>query len=571
MKASCPATPVRDDTPAERPPRGREGEGRGEGRGGSGLAVVPVRAGASADGAYDVWMAEITGVSLTVGLEIHVELSTRTKMFTRAPNPAHPAHDGAAPNTLIDPVVVALPGALPVMNERAIDLSIMVGLALGCSIAPLSVWDRKSYFYPDLPKGYQISQYALPLCFDGAMDVPPANADGTADFDGDQQRIGIIRAHLEEDTGKLLHEAPGGRTIPDSILDLNRAGTPLLEIVTAPDFTDTDRVVVFAQMLRNICRFLDVTEGVMQRGHMRFEPNINTTLLLDDGRSVKTPIVEVKNLNSFRALRGAIEYELREQPARWLEDGREMGPGAKTTRGWDDTRMVTLLQREKEDAHDYRYFPDPDLLPVRVDAGRLERIRAGIPELPAARAARYRDEYGLSPKDAAALTGERDLCLFFEAVVRCASEDGVDVVTSGKLGANMLLQSGLKRSNETGTPVPSLGITAAQVAGIVALRSEGSVSASNADTLFGLLTDPEDDRDPGALADASGMRLVTDTGALEGWCREALAAHPEIAADVRAGKQQAVGRLIGAVMQASGGSADAKAVRAMLIKMIDGD
>jgi len=301
--------------------------------------------------------ATIVATRLKVGLEVHVELDTRTKMFTRAGNPASAEFEGAAPNTLIDPVVLALPGALPVLNERAIELSIRVGLALGCSIAEVTRWDRKSYFYPDLPKGYQISQYALPLCFDGSVDWP-------IEPDGSEKRIGIVRAHLEEDAGKLLHEAPGGRPIDHSIVDLNRAGTPLLEIVTQPDFTTPEQVVNFARTLRTVCRFVGASRCVMQKGHIRFEPNINCVLEMDDGRTVTTPITEIKNLNSFRSLEMAIRAELAAQPERWREDGREMGPGEKVTRGWDDAKNATFVQREKEDAHDYRYFPDPDLLPT---------------------------------------------------------------------------------------------------------------------------------------------------------------------------------------------------------------
>ena len=329
---------------------------------------------------------------LKVGLEIHVELQTRSKMFTRTPNVAHPDFEDAPPNTLVDPVVAALPGTLPVMNRAAVEMSMLVGLALGCDIARFSKWDRKNYYYPDLPKGYQISQYDLPLCHDGEFMIRTD--------EGDDRRIGIIRAHLEEDTGKLGHDLPGGSTFEGSLVDLNRAGTPLLEIVTHPDFDRAEDVVTFGQELRVLCRFLGVTQGVMQRGHMRFEPNINLEMELEDGRVVKTPIVEVKNLNSFRAVRGAIEHEYDRQEVEWRETGREMGPGAKSTYGWDDEKMVTVLQREKEDAHDYRYFPDPDLVPVVVDDAWLEEVRAQLPELPAARRTRYVDDFGLREKDA---------------------------------------------------------------------------------------------------------------------------------------------------------------------------
>jgi aspartyl-tRNA(Asn)/glutamyl-tRNA(Gln) amidotransferase subunit B len=529
--------------------------------------------------------AEIRRVDPIIGLEVHVELATRTKMFSRCPNPAHPESQSAEPNTLIDPTVLALPGALPVINRAAVEMSIMVGQALGCSTARLSRWDRKSYFYPDLPKGYQISQYQLPLCFDGAVELPALDAAGGPDFSAGAAaaRIGILRAHLEEDTGKLLHEAPagsaggsaGGRPIEDTILDLNRAGTPLLEIVTAPDFTSADQVVLFARTLRNICRFLRVSEGDMQKGHMRFEPNINCSLTLADGRVVKTPIVEVKNLNSFRSLKGAIEYELAHQPQRWREDRLEMGPGAKRTRGWSDTRLATLLQREKEDVHDYRYFPDPDLPPVAIGDGWLREIRARVPELPMARMRRYIAEYGLPPKDAAALTDERDVCLLYEAAVDAATERGLDAPQAGRAGANLLLQAGAKRANERGGLVSDLPITAAQIAGIALLRESGEISATSADELFGLFCGEGKgagailaDADPAVVAEQMGLLVVRDEGQLDAWCEQAIRENEAAAADVRAGRQQALGRLIGAVMKLSGGAADARRVRVTLLERL---
>jgi aspartyl-tRNA(Asn)/glutamyl-tRNA(Gln) amidotransferase subunit B len=322
----------------------------------------------------------IEGVNtrLMVGLEIHVELSTRTKMFTSAPNVAHRDYDAAAPNTLLSPIVVGLPGTLPVINKRAVEMSMLVGLALGCEISRFTKWDRKSYYYPDLPKNYQISQYDKPLCEGGALEVPRSDEPGAP-----MKTIRIIRAHLEEDAGKLLHEWPGGGKIDYSIVDLNRAGTPLLEIVTEPDFDSADQAVAFGQMLRHICRHLGVSEGVMQKGHMRFEPNINV-IIEKDGEEYRTPIVEIKNLNSFKALHGSITYEHQRQVEEFLDTGRVMRMGAKSTRGWDDGRMITFLQREKEDAHDYRYFPDPDLVPVVVDDDWLDCVRSQMSELPRA-------------------------------------------------------------------------------------------------------------------------------------------------------------------------------------------
>jgi len=502
--------------------------------------------------AADPKTAKIVSSTLKVGLEIHIELATRTKMFTRVPNAAHPSHYDEEPNTLIDPVVCALPGALPVMNKAAVEMSMMVGLALGCSIARYSKWDRKNYYYPDLPKGYQISQYDLPLCHDGRVEIPAAA--------GGVREIGIIRAHLEEDTGKLGHELPGGFHYAGSLVDLNRAGTPLLEVVTAPDFDCADDVVTFAEELRNICRFLGVTEGIMQKGHMRFEPNINMVLELDDGSVVKTPVVEVKNLNSFRAVKGAIEHEMVRQVEEWRATGRVMGRGMKSTRGWDDVAMKTVLQREKEDAHDYRYFPEPDLVPVEVSDAWLAEVQSRLPELPLARRARYAASYGLSEIDALNIVGERDTCAFFEATVAAALATGAFKAEkdAGYAAGKLLLNIGAKHANERGAGVHAIGISAAQVAGILALREQGAVGPQSVDPLFGALCD--DAGDAKSVAERMGFIVVRDEGQLNAWVDAAIAANEQAAADVRAGKGAAIGRIVGAVMKLSGGKVDAKSV-----------
>jgi len=491
----------------------------------------------------------IRSKSLKVGLEIHVELKTRSKMFTRTPNVAHPDFEDAAPNTLVDPVVAALPGTLPVMNRVAVEMSMLVGLALHCDIARFSKWDRKNYYYPDLPKGYQISQYDLPLCHDGWHMIQSAS--------GEEHRVGIIRAHLEEDTGKLGHELPGGHRYSGSLVDLNRAGTPLLEIVTHPDFDNADDVVTFAQDLRNLCRFLGVTQGVMQRGHMRFEPNINLEMTLEDGREVCTPIVEVKNLNSFRALSGAIEYEYVRQEKAWLEDGIEMGPGAKSTRGWDDEKLVTVLQREKEDAHDYRYFPDPDLVPVIVDDAWLESVQSQLPELPAVRRERYMSTFGLRAKDADALLDERGLADFFEASAATLEEES----GAGAL-AKLLLNQAAKRANEAGCFAHELGIAPEQMAGVVALRAGNEIGAQSIDALLALLEESDDPTR--AVAESGGLLVVLDESQLEAWCQDAIQNNEQAADDVRNGKMAAIGRLVGHVMKLSKGSVDAQAVQAKL-------
>jgi len=537
----------------------------------------------------------ITKVQLIIGLEIHVELSTHSKMFSRIGSIAHPDNFGAAPNTMIDELTLGLPGSLPVLNLAAVESSIALGLALGCSISPVTRWDRKSYFYPDMPKNYQISQYEQPLCFDGSVTLPHINyfgdAAGKPDFDAAMPgpQIGIIRAHLEEDAGKLLHELPGGLKLDDaSIVDFNRAGTPLLEIVTQPDFTTADQVMVFAQMLRDVCRFLGITEGIMQKGHMRFEPNINCILTLADGHIVKTPIVEVKNLNSFKSLRGAILYELAQQPGRWQKEGFILGSGTKSTRGWDDVAEKTFVQREKEEAADYRYFPDPDLLPVRISEKTIDRIRQSLPELPQAKRKRFVSEYGLMSKEAAALIEEPAVCAMFEQSATLATATGLAPQRAAKQAANFILQSGAKRANErsalaahaasdearhqvTATPLlaSDLGITAAQLAGLIKLREDGAINSNAADELFGLLCEPTHaNADPAALAKAQGMIVLRDDAAMDRWCEAAIAEHPQAATDVRAGKQQALGRLVGAAMKQAAGKGDAAMLREALLKKL---
>jgi aspartyl-tRNA(Asn)/glutamyl-tRNA(Gln) amidotransferase subunit B len=488
---------------------------------------------------------------LMVGLEVHVELATRSKMFTAAPNVAHPDNFDAGPNSLCDPVVVGMPGVLPVINKRAVEMAMMVGLALGCKIARFTKWDRKSYYYPDLPKNYQISQYDLPLCYDGAVELPGAAA---GPGEGGGKTIRVLRAHLEEDAGKLLHEAPGGGAIDYSIVDLNRAGTPLLEIVTQPDFETAEQVVAFAQMLRNLCRTLGVTEGIMQRGHMRFEPNINV-VIESAGATYRTPIVEIKNLNSFKALFGSVQYEYGRQIEQWRQTGQVMAAGAKSTRGWDDVRQETFLQREKEDAHDYRYFPDPDLVPVVVSDAWLEAVRAQLPELPAAKEQRLIERLGLEAKQAKALVEEPALCGFFEAVVARGVE--------GKRAAAILMNNLARRANQQHGAVTDLGITPRQVGAIEAMVAGGKISATAADDLYGLCCE-NPQADPEALAKENGLIQVSDDGALSAWVEQAVAANPKAADAVKGGKDAAIGALVGAVMKLSKGQANPKRINDMI-------
>mgnify|MGYP006271039569 CR=1 FL=1 len=506
-------------------------------------------------------VVEVAGLStrLKVGMEVHVELATRSKMWTAAPNVAHPDYFDAEPNTLIDPIVIGMPGTLPVMNREAVAMSIRVGLALGCEIAGYTKWDRKSYYYPDLPKNYQISQYDLPICGAGELEAPIDDSP-----DAPRRTVRITRAHLEEDAGKLMHEAPGGRPIDHSIVDLNRAGTPLLEIVTEPDITSAEQAVMFGRTLRNICRFLGVSEGVMQRGQMRFEPNINV-IVERGGKEYATPIAEIKNLNSFKAVHQAIRYEHVRQVERFLEDGQTLASGNKATRGWDDGRGATVLQREKEEAHDYRYFPDPDLVPVVVGADWLEQLRSGIPELPLERERRYVEALGLDVKQARPLAAERDVCLMFEGLM----EAGV----AARRAAAVMLNNLARRANDRGVLQTELPITVAQVAGIEKLLAANKVSSNAAERLYDLCLEAGDRgeaAEPAALAEAHNLIQVSDDGALDEWCERAIGDDPETAAQVRGGNDKAIGRLVGSVMKLSKGQANPKSVQRKLREKLSG-
>ena len=496
---------------------------------------------------------EVSG-KLKVGLEIHVELNTRSKMFTNTPNVAHEEYFDAEPNTLTDPVVLGMPGVLPVINKEAVRQSIMVGLALGCEIAKFTKWDRKSYYYPDLPKAYQLSQFDMPLCGEGVFELPL-----TDDIDGPTKKIGITRAHLEEDAGKLMHEGPGGQAIDGSIVDLNRAGTPLLEIVTEPDFESADEVVRFGQALRNICRYLKVSHGIMQKGHMRFEPNINV-IITKNGETFKTPIAEIKNLNSFKAVFGAVQYEHQDQIDQWIDTGRVMQMGAKATYGWDDVKLKTKLQRKKEDAHDYRYFPDPDLIPLTISDAWLDEIRQDVVELPLAKRKRFIKELKLSDKIAASLMEDPYVCQFFEEILATG--------VSAKKAAAMILNTAAARSNELGVRTDRLGITVEQIKGIIDLREADKVGSTVEAQLFALCCESDDTAEQ--LAEANKLIQVSDTGAISGFVDEVLGMERNAKAieDLKGGKMQAIGALMGQVMKLSKGKANPKLVTQLINEKI---
>jgi aspartyl-tRNA(Asn)/glutamyl-tRNA(Gln) amidotransferase subunit B len=473
-----------------------------------------------------------------VGLEIHVQLSTSTKMFCGCA-----LRFGEEANSRVCPVCLGLPGALPVMNERAVESALLAALALNCKVAEFTKWDRKSYYYPDLPKNYQISQYDLPLGSNGYIEIPLD--------DGRTRRIRIRRVHLEEDAGKNLHAAGNF-----SQVDLNRAGTPLLEIVTEPDLNSPEQVRALAVELQRIVRYLGISEADMQKGHMRFEPNVNL-VIERAGQQFKTPIAEVKNLNSFRALERSVAYEVRRQLEEFLETGVTMQMGNKSTRGWNDVDETTVLQREKEEAHDYRYFPDPDLVPVTTTPQRLEEIRSRLCELPVQRQVRYVCEYGLSDYDAGVLTAERATADFFEQAVHAGGDP--------KRVCNLLTQVGLKLANERGRDLPGLGLEPNAVAELAGMVEQGVVSASAGNTILQAMI--ETGKRPGTLAEELNLVQKSDVAELEAIVDQVLAANAAAVAAVTAGgkkSQKARGFLLGQVMQKTKGQANPKVVAEIL-------
>jgi len=479
---------------------------------------------------------------IVVGLEIHVHLATKTKIFCGCE-----LAYGDTANTHVCPVCLGMPGSLPVMNKQALEFSILTGLALNCKIASFTKWDRKSYYYPDLPKNYQISQYDLPFSEHGYIEIPVG--------DSTTKKIGIIRAHLEEDAGKNTHTLGNF-----SAVDLNRAGTPLLEIVTEPDMNSPEEVGALARELQRIVRYLGVSEADMQKGHMRFEPNVNLHIERD-GQIFKTPISEVKNLNSFRAIERSIAYEARRQYAEFIETGKTLQMGNKSTYGWDDDKQMTVLQREKEEAHDYRYFPDPDLVPVEVDEPWLNEIKSRLCELPLQMQSRFISDYGLSDYDAGVLTTDRGTAEFFDAAVKQGA--------NAKRVCNLLTQTGLKLANEKGVRVDQLGIGADQLAQLAKMAEAGDISATAATTVFEEIV--ANGGDPMQIAEAKNLIQKSDSGEIESLVDAVLAENAQAVEDAKSNPKKAkkaMGFLMGQVMQKSKGQANPKIVSQILNKKL---
>ena len=475
-----------------------------------------------------------TTVRPIIGLEIHVQLRTRTKMFCGCP-----VLYEAPPNSAVCPVCLGHPGSLPVTNRKAFDLAMLTGLALNCEVGGLTKWDRKSYYYPDMPKNYQISQYDKPLCGPGSFLIHR---------DGGELRIRIRRAHLEEDAGKNIHDTPGC-----TLVDLNRAGTPLLEIVTEPDLASADDAHDFCTALQRLVVYLGVSEGVMKKGQMRFEPNVNLAIT-SGGQEVRTPIAEIKNLNSFKSVRNAIAYDVERQFCEWQRNPEYViGKAPNENRGWDDDRGVTEFQRPKEAAHDYRYFPDPDLVPVNVTGAMVDAARATLPELPEVRMARFEDRMGIKAGDAATLLGDRATADLFEEAVAFGGPVPVLV--------KQFVNVWQKLANDQEVSIASLDLGAQRLADLARLVDEGKISSTAANQIAEVMLKRSDR--PIELAEELGLVQVTDTGTTEAWVDEVFKSHGSAIDDVRNNpkKVKAVaGFLRGQVMKVSGGKADPRLV-----------
>ena len=466
---------------------------------------------------------------VVIGVEVHAQLRTKSKMFCGCS-----AAFGRSPNSQTCPVCLGLPGSLPVINKAAVEMAVRAGLALNCTIGPQNRFARKNYFYPDLPKGYQISQYEAPVCEHGWIEIA---------VEGTTKRVRIRRAHLEEDAGKNLHGASSG----GSLVDLNRAGTPLLEIVTEPDMRSADEAVAYLKNLRDILMYLEVCDGNMEEGSFRCEPNLSLRPAGQQELGVK---VELKNINSFKFVKDAVEYEIKRQ-TKVLTEG---GSVKQETRLWNLDRGETAVMRSKEEAHDYRYFPDPDLVPLKLEREWVDAFRADLPELPAARTRRFLDEYGLPDYDAGVLTATRDVAEYFEASVKLFPQP--------KTVSNWVMGELTRELNDTGMAIGASPVSPERLAALLRMVEQGTVSLKVARDIF-----PEMYRTgkaPEQIVQEKGLTQVSDEGALSQVIDDVLAKNPAQVAQFKQGKQQVLGFLVGQVMKSSGGKANPGKVNELL-------
>lgn len=458
---------------------------------------------------------------IVIGLEVHVQLATKTKLFCRCST-----QFGAAPNTQTCPVCLGMPGSLPVMNREAFELGMKTAIALNCEIPAFTKWDRKQYFYPDLPKGYQISQFDLPMSCNGWLEITDANGKF------ETKRVGITRAHLEDDAGKSMHDEAAGKA--DSRIDLNRTGTPLLEIVSEPDMRSPDEAKAYLTELKLLLTYLQVSDCNMQEGSLRVDANINLHIPNGD-TTVATPIVEVKNMNSFRAVERALEFEAERQFEVWQETKQKIGDVPKQTRGWDDQAGVTKPQRSKEESSDYRYFPDPDLVPVKVTPDQVETVRSSLAKLPAQIRTELEDEFKLSAYDADVIVNQGpNLVAYFKTVVENCKD--------AKRASNWIQQDVLRTLNEQDAEIDSFAISPEELGALIKAIAAGEVDNTRAKDVFAEMLKE-------GISTSQAMKNLgiekVDDDAIDQLCRNLLAANPKIVEDVQAGKAQAVGALIG--------------------------
>ncbi len=468
-----------------------------------------------------------------IGLEIHVELKTNSKIFCSSST-----EFGGEPNTHVCPVCLGLPGVLPVFNKKVLEYAIRVGLAINCKIAEFSKFDRKNYYYPDLPKNYQISQFDLPIAEHGYLDI---------EVDNQVKRIGITRVHMEEDAGKLVHQ--GNITISNySLVDYNRTGVPLVEIVSEPDLRSPEEARAYLEKMKAIIQYTGVSDCKMEEGSLRCDANVSVR---PKGSNVLGTKAEIKNMNSFKALQRALEYEVQRQ-IETLEDG---GKIVQETRTWDDGKGITLSMRSKEQAHDYRYFPDPDLVPMIIDVKWVEEIRAALPELPDQRKSRYEKDYGLSEYDAEVVTSSKYLADYFE-----------DCLASGynnpKIVSNWLTGELLRLLNAKGLEINQCLVKPNQLAEMLKMIDEGIISGKMAKTVFEEMF--ESGSDPGEIVKEKGLVQISDEGSISAVVDQILQDNQKVVEDFRSGKENALGFLVGQIMKATKGKANPAVVNKML-------
>lgn len=469
---------------------------------------------------------------IVIGLEVHSELKTKSKIFCGCST-----EFGAEQNTNVCPVCLGLPGVLPVVNEKVIEFAIKAGLALNCEILPFSKFDRKNYYYPDLPKNFQTSQYDLPIAVNGYLDI---------EVNGKQKRIGITRIHMEEDAGKLVH-AGSIATSDYSLVDYNRTGVPLIEIVSEPDIRSPEEAKAYLEKLKAILQYIDVSDCKMEEGSLRCDANISLRPRGSDKFGTKT---EIKNLNSFKMVQKGLEYEAARHEE-ILEDG---GKIIQETRSWDDTKGVTVSLRSKEQAHDYRYFPEPDLVPIVIDPAKIEEIKKSLPELPDARRSRLMGDYGLSSYDAGVITSSRPMADYFDETIKL----GVDAKTA----ANWIMGELSKHLNNANIEIDKCPVTPEKLAALIRLIDKGTISNKIAKTVFEEIWSTGKDAE--VIVKEKGMIQISDASEIISIVEKVIADNPQSVADYRAGKEKAIGFLVGQIMKQTKGRANPEMVNKLL-------